>query len=252
MSIQRLRIAALCGFAALLPAEASPAQASPTQVSPAQVSPAQDNSAKEAVQNPETVDAAARRSSQAASGVLVVDILRAIDQYPRWIKLKGELEAMEQGFIDQLKQLAQRMDELRGTIQQMVPDTEERKQKEFELQMALQQQDFLNKMYRERLRSEELKANLVIYEDVEAAIEKVAKSRSALIVLRKYDIQPASEPVAKLSGKEVQARVLAFERRQVWFAADAIDVTGDVIKLLQVPLPKETTARENSSPGGRN
>ena len=39
-----------------------------------------------------------------------------------------------------------------------------------------------------------------------------------------------------------------FERRQVWYNSDEIDLTGDLIKLLQVPIERDAPAKSAEPP----
>ena len=167
----------------------------------------------------------------------VVDVIQAVEQYPRYIKLRGELEAAIQQYEAQLKEMSARADELRGTIQVLAEGSQQRADKEFEYKMLLQTQDYRRKAYRDRMQLEDLRNTLSVYEDLEYAIGKVAEQKGVALVLTKQEITPSAEPIAELSGNEVQARVKAYDRRQVWFASQELDLTGDVIKFLMVPLP---------------
>ncbi|MCK5943142.1 MAG: OmpH family outer membrane protein, partial [Planctomycetes bacterium] len=61
----------------------------------------------------------------------VVDVIQAVEQYPRYIKLRGELEAAIQQYEAQLKEMSARADELRGTIQVLAEGSQQRADKEF-------------------------------------------------------------------------------------------------------------------------
>lgn len=188
-------------------------------------------------------EAAARPQAAAGVTVGVVDLAQAFEQYPRYQELKKQLEAMSSEFNEQMKALRKREDELRGTVQMLDADSDEKKQREFELEMAMQQQRWFAKHLRDRLDLEEARASLAIYEDLEAAVAKVAKARGVAIVLRTYDMGPSPGDPMKLPPKTVLGRLTAYERRQVWFATPEVDLTGDLIKLLMVPLPPKQPAR---------
>ena len=201
--------------------------------------------------SPTAAEATAARGAPPPPLVGVVDVLKAVEQYPRYIELRTALEERIRQYEDQLKALAQQLDELRGTIQILNEGTEERAEKEFELQIGLQRQDYLRKALRDRVALEELRNTLMVYEDLEVAIGKVAKQRGVTLVLSKQDITPSAGPVEEMSAREVQGRVKAYDRRQVWFAADELDLTGDVIKLLQVPLAEKPSAPGKRASDGR-
>ena len=45
------------------------------------------------------------------------------------------------------------------------------------------------------------------------------------------------QPIEELPANEVQARVKAYDRRNVWFASQELDLTSAVIKELMIPVP---------------
>jgi Skp family chaperone for outer membrane proteins len=192
--------------------------------------------AQEGVGKPAAVDAKAVRATPVGPTIGTVDLVKAFDQYPKWIQLKGELAKMSDQFEDQLKQVTKRLDELRATINATAPDSEERKRAEFELDLGLQQRQWLAKTLRDKARAEEAKAMLAVYEDVEAAIAVVARNRGVALVQRVHELGPAPAELGKLGGKDIENRVMGFERKQVWFAAAEIDLTDDLIKQLMVPV----------------
>ncbi|MGC6486200.1 MAG: OmpH family outer membrane protein [Planctomycetota bacterium] len=184
---------------------------------------------------------ATSQATGAASGrgmvVGVVDVIQAVEQYPRYIKLRGELETSINQYEAQLQEMSARVDELRGTIQVLAEGSQERADKEFEYKMLLQTQDYRRKAYRERMQLKDLRNTLSVYEDLEYVIGVVARRKNVGLVLTKQTIVPSAEPIADLATNEVQARVKAYDRRQVWFASQEIDLTGDVIKELMIPVP---------------
>ena len=182
---------------------------------------------------------ASAQTPAAAPGlrVGVIDYVAAVEQYPRYIKLRAAFEQRMNAYEAELKDLAKSLEELRGTIQ-VLTDEDERADKEFQLQIGLQRQDYLRKKYRDQMALEDLRNTLSVYEDLEFAIGKVAQKKGLHLVLTKKDIRPNAKPIAEQSAREVQTRVQAYDRRQVWFAAEELDITADVIKYMQVPLPK--------------
>lgn len=187
-------------------------------------------------------------AAQAAPTFGVVDIVAAVEQYPRYIKLRGELDERMRGYKDQLTQLAKELDELRGTIGVLDEESDERKERQFQLQMGLYRQDYLRKTFGERMQFAEARMLVQIYADLEVAIARVAKQRGVALVLRKHVIDPASGPVEQIGADELDQRLKSFERQLVWYADGALDLTGDVIKLLQVPLVPERAASGGSQP----
>jgi Skp family chaperone for outer membrane proteins len=167
----------------------------------------------------------------------VIDVVKAVEQYPRYIKLRNELDASVKQYEVELKGIAERIDELRGTIQILAEGAPERADKEFEYQMLLQTQDYRRKAYTARVGQRDLRNTLTVYEDLEYVIGVVARRKGVALVLTKQDITPSSQPITEISGEEVKARVQAYDRRQVWFASEELDLTSAVIKELMIPVP---------------
>lgn len=206
------------------------------------------------------VPAAAQSAKEAAASksspglvVGVVDVVRAVEQYPLYIKLRAELDQSMQGYDQQLKEMSARLDELRGTIQVLAEGSQERADKEFEFQMLLQTQDYRKKAFRTRVTQEDLRNTLRVYEDLEYVVGVVARRKGVSMVLTVQDVPPSAQPIEDLAMTQVQARVGAYERRQVWFAAEELDLTGDVIKQLMIPVPDRNSPERapKSAPAGK-
>lgn len=193
---------------------------------------------------------AASKAAQAAPPVGVVDLVRAIEQYPKWIKLKGELEATEDAIKAELTNMNKSISELKASLE-LGGDSDERKVKELQYQGMLQQREAWAKLQRERIDLKHARSLLTVYEDLEVAIAKVAKARGVGIVLRMHNMGPSLGNPAKLSDKTVIGRVEAFERREVLFAADNVDLTDDLIKLLLVPLDEPKDGKDAGGDAGK-
>ncbi len=227
MSTHRIWIPALLAAAAsLLPAQEKPATSAP----------AVDASIKKAPGTPI---------------IGVVDLAKAFEQYPKAIKKNEELEKMRVAFDERVKQATKQLDELRENIKLLAEGSEERRQKEFEFESGMQQRKFVAGMLTDRLHLADYRNQIAIYEDMEIAINKVAKNRGVQIVMRTFNPGPPLTPVDKAPPQEVLDRLRRFENRQVWFATDEIDLTGDVIKLLQVPLENDTAPALPPAPAAK-
>ena len=71
----------------------------------------------------------------------------------------------------------------------------------------------------------------------DGGIGVVAKRKGVSLVLSKRALPQTVQPIAEMSPSEVQGRVKAFDERKVWFASKELDLTGDVIKELMIPVP---------------
>jgi len=221
-------------------------------VAVASLLPAQDTPANVSAGSPSTgapAEASAKPSARTGLVVGVVDLGKAFDTYPRVIKERERLKKLHDGYEEQIQQVSKRLDEIKGLIPLLKEGSRERKQKELEYELALQQRQGLSKLYNEELGGETMRMHLSIYEDLEAAIGKLAKDRGVDLVLRldDSDLTTLSE-AERTNVKQVQNRLVTFERRHVWFATTQLDLTSDLIKMLQVPLERDAGASPTAPP----
>lgn len=184
---------------------------------------------------PPVVDAAAAKAQANAPLVGVVDLAKAIEQYPKWIELQAKLDVLDSQIRDRMKQVDARVDDLRNAVQITSPDSEERKRAQFELDVAQQERQFIAKSMYEKVDLEQQRALLAVYEDLEKAVPAVAKARGVSIVLRVLQSPKLPADVAPQSPRGVGIRLRAHEGRQVWYASEELDLTPDLIKYLMVP-----------------
>lgn len=190
----------------------------------------------------------------AASGLVVgvVDMGKAFDNYPRTLKERERVQKLADSWRDEIDRVSKRIEEMKGSILVLKDGSPERERKQLELELTMQERQGLAKLLSDRLQVEQMRMHLAIYEDLDAAVTQLAKDRGVHLVLRTDTTDTATPDGAdKDTAKVVEKRVIAFERRQVWFAADAIDLTSDLIKLLQVwPLDKAGGTSAATPAGG--
>lgn len=179
--------------------------------------------------------------------VAVVDIEKAIENYPRWLSLKEQLEQMDRGFRARLNELRKDVDEAKARIQATLEDTLDRKQAEFEYDNAIRKGEWERKFLDERMRLANAQFATVCYQDVGEVIAKVAKARGVQLVHRMLvDDATKVDPLTLAPGKlGTLSRML--DSRQVWYAAPDVDLTSDVIKELQVWKPKEKADKADAA-----
>jgi Skp family chaperone for outer membrane proteins len=190
-------------------------------------------------------DAAMKQAAGSGLRIGVVDLGKAIEQYPKWIKLQGDLEAMAKDFQGRLTGQAADLSKLKAQMDLMDQDSEQRRMAEIDYDLKMQQARAMQKLMLDKSKLEEARALLSVYEDLEIATAKVAKNRDVSIVLRVNRMGPAVGDPAKLPRDTVFGRVNAFERREVLFAGKEVDITDDLIKLLQVPLEEPKDAAKD-------
>jgi Skp family chaperone for outer membrane proteins len=183
----------------------------------------------------------------------VVDVITAIEQYPRYIKLHGQWQDKADGYTLEIQRLEGQLQEMQARINVLDEDSEDQRDAKNQLRLAVQHRDYQGKKFNDKMDFERLQDMVLVYEDLDVAIAKVAAARGLTLVLRKKVIEPSGRPVVDLSGREVQARVMAYEKREVLWASDVLDITGDVIKLMQVPLadPGKTGAGQKPAGGDK-
>lgn len=204
--------------------------------------PAQDGSKPSAGG---AVDAATRTTQAPLVGV--VDFVKAIQQYPKYIRLKGELDKRADAAKAQIEDIGKRIDEQKAALAQMVEGSEDWKDRQTEINLLRQQGDVMWKRLQEKLELEDMRLLTSVYQDLEVAIRKVAVARGVSIVLRTHELGEVAGEVAKMPPKTLQGRLAMFERRQVWYASDQVDLTSDLIKLLLVPLDEPKDAGKATS-----
>lgn len=197
---------------------------------------------------PPAVDAAAPKAQANAPLVGIVDLAKAIEQYPKWIELQAKLDTLEGQVRERMKQMDTRVDDLRNAVQITSPESDERKRAQFELELAQQERQFVAKSMYEKVDLEQQRALLAVYEDLEKAVPAVAKARGVSVVLRVLQSPKLPADVPPQSPRGVGIRLRAHEGRQVWYADAELDLTPDLIKYLMVP--REAKPADGSSANG--
>lgn len=204
--------------------------------------PAQDGA-------PSPNDATQKRTLPNGLVVGVVDLAKAFDVYPRTIEERKRLTALNKSFVDQLKEMEGRRDELKTAISLLKEGSRERNQKVLELELAQQRLRAQAQLFEDEMQNETMRMQLSIYHDLEAAVQQLARDRGVHLVLR-IDAEDKEDPADdKASGKQIVGRLRAFESRQVLFAAAELDLTSALIKRIQVPVEPMKDAPPVPPPG---
>lgn len=199
-------------------------------------------------QDPAAAAAAAPAAKTPAAPVLgTIDLIRVFEQNPKWAKAQADLARMQEQFKAQIGKLSERIAELNGLIESTAEDSEDRRSATFGREMAMREREFLAKQATDRLESENARAMLAVYQDIERVIGPVAKARGCAMVQRLQAIGPVEGEIGKLAPKQVEARVVAFERKIVWYAAPELDLTEDLIKALMVPVADDKPAAREAA-----
>lgn len=184
-------------------------------------------------------EAAGKRTAPTNLVVGIVDLARAIEQFPKAIELQKKLVELSKTSRAQLDDVTKRMEEVRGAIDVLGPDAVDRRMHEGNLQLLQLQRQIKAKDLDERFEMERVKMMLEIYSDIDVAIAKVAKARGLHLVHCTHEDPEPETDVRKLNGRLAMSRLQQYETRTIWYAAAELDVTADLIKLLLVPVASE-------------
>ena len=110
------------------------------------------------------------------------------------------------------------------------PGTMERDLKEHELRLKVQDLDGMRQVFENERRRMVEEFYVVIHEDMQRAVKKVAEDRGIALVLRVHE---------DLFDGSIDLKSRVFELRVVWYAAEEIDLTSAVIQRLQTQPQSE-------------
>jgi Skp family chaperone for outer membrane proteins len=177
------------------------------------------------------------RDQESASGVGVIDVAKAFEQNPRFTKMKQDLEAMRGTYDEQLRNMGRSLKELEASIGTLDPDSEERRLKQLRYDLNAREADGMERVLEDRLDREVMVREIAIHEEIDLAVRRVADARGVKVVIKVTRVDAAGDP-AKLSPSALRQRHGTVRSRDVLYAADELDLTGDVIKWLMVPPAK--------------
>lgn len=213
--------------------------------------PAQNGADAGATGKPAPAVEAAAPKTAAMPLIAVVDFAKVLENYPKAIAERERLNGMRKAARDQIDALTRRIKEAQEQLALFPEGSMDFAKRQLDIELMAQQRPALTKLLNEQLQLEEMKIDIQLYEDAEFAVGKVAKERGVQIVLRKLADLP--QRTSDENPKETQARVMTFDRRQVWYAAPEVDLTPHVIKFLQVPLDRSGAGKDDAGkPAGGN
>jgi Skp family chaperone for outer membrane proteins len=161
--------------------------------------------------------------------VAVVDFVKVFEAYPRAIAERKKLEELNDSYQAMAKAEGEKIEALRLARDNFKPRSQEYALKTLELDLASRQLEGHKQIWGGDLEQRQERFLISVYEDIEQAVGMVAKARGVQLVLRAHN---------DLGKSTVEDKARVFERRIVWFAAPEVDLTGDVIKMMQAPLPE--------------
>lgn len=166
----------------------------------------------------------------------VVNVFKAIEQYPKWTRFTAQVDEFKKAGNVRLDELTKEMDELKGTATSLSEGTREREACEYQYGEKAKRREFEFQSLNKQIEVESARAMLECYADVEAAIAKVSARRGVQVVLSNVELEA---PKGEMSAREVLRRARLVDSRNLWYAAADVDLTGDVVKELQVMQPAD-------------
>ncbi len=225
-------VAAFAAAASLLPAQDKGAKTgSPVSPVPSAQS-ANPQSANPQSASGQPVEATARAKNAPIIGV--VDLDKAIDLYPKAIAERERLQNLFKEFAERLKSLDNQIDQLKAEMTTLKEGSDRRDDLVYQLSQAFKNRDGYGNHLKSKRDREVAKFELMIYQDVDAAVTEVAKASGVDIVLR-IRATPSFEDVTKEGSDAQMQRLAAYDRQLVWFAKDEVDLTQALIKVLRMP-----------------
>jgi len=195
------------------------------------------------------VDASARAKNQPTIGV--VDLDKAIELYPKAIAERDRLQNLSKQLSERINALSKQIDQIKAEMTVLKEGSDDREDKEYELAQAMKNREGTANYLKSKFDRQLEKFELMIYQDLEVAVAEVAKASGVQIVLR-VRATPGAEDVAKEGSNVQKQKLAAFDRRQVWFASDEVDLTPALIKLLRLPAEAKGTAGASKDAAGNS
>lgn len=195
------------------------------------------------------VDAAARAKNAPMIGV--VDLDKAIELYPKAIAERERLQNLSKQLSERINGLTKQIDQIKAEMTVLKEGSDDREDKEYELAQALKNREGTANFLKSKFDRQLEKFELMIYQDLEAAVAQVAKASGVQIVLRVRP-SPGFEDAAKEGSNAQKQKLASFDRRQVWFASDEVDLTPALIKLLRLPVEAKSGADAPKDAAGKS
>lgn len=170
----------------------------------------------------------------------VVDFVKVMDAFPRSIEGRTKLDELRKQNRAVLEVELKKGRELELHLEDLQRGTPAHDMKLHELRLRKQDIEGKEQLFEREWRRRFDEWYMSVYADMERAVAIVAKERGLQLVLR---VHP------QLEEATVENRTRVYDARIVWFAAEEIDITAAVIKVLQVPLPAEAKP-EAAKPAG--
>lgn len=233
MNLALLKLSLLCCAVAA----GSSAVAQDSQRLPAGEPPLQEQSKSEPLAKTRAPAAPAARP---AMSVGVVDFAKILEAYPRAIEQRKQLDALMEQRQAELDLFQKRITEISGLRDNFREGSKEWLNNDLELQLAVRAIEGKRQIFQQELREQREGFYVAMLEDMQRAVAMVAKQRQVGLVLRVHE---------DLLDGSIDTKARIFESRVVWFAAEEIDLTAAVIKLLQVPLPEKPADQTGKSGG---
>ncbi|ASV75066.1 hypothetical protein THTE_2464 [Thermogutta terrifontis] len=159
----------------------------------------------------------------------VIDLPAVMQRIPEFRAELTELQSDVQRAQSQFQKRQSELLSLQKELQTLPPESQEFQQRQQTLQQQMSQLQTEMQLQQQQFFERERKAYLSAFGRIDEAVQKVARAKGLVIVLRQ------SRPPAATSNPQ---ELLAYLAREVIWAEPDLDITDDVVRELLGPLQK--------------
>ena len=200
--------------------------------------PAIADESKTKPQTPKKTDKGQAKSTQPENSPIgVVNIVKVFDGYKRAEELTARLKKAAEDIGAEHKKKAEKIEQLQKKLKTVKPKTEPHQKLLAELHKAVEDLRIWLKKEKDKIVQEHLQQTLEMYGEICAAVETIARRRRLKLVLQKND--------QKLDPKNLKSLIRAIDSKKVIYADSSLDITSDVVKLLNENYTKRKSPTTN-------
>jgi Skp family chaperone for outer membrane proteins len=189
-------------------------------------------------QTPKKADKSQEKPTQPENSPIgVVNIVKVFDGYKRAEDLTARLKKAANDIGAEHKKKAEKIEQLQKKLKTLKPKTEPHQKLLTELHKAIEDLQGWLKKQKDKIVQEHLQQTLEMYSEICAAVEIIARRRRLKLVLQKND--------QKLDPKNLKSLIRAIDSKKVFYADSSLDITPDVVKLLNENYTKRKSPTTN-------
>lgn len=177
-----------------------------------------------------------------ATAVGVVDLSRVLEEHQQFQTLREQMRSRVQGKETQLQSMMNEAKQLRDIQKDLDPNSADYRNNESKLTQLVAQIETFRQQTRRDLINEEATLYHDVYIQIRKVVEWVAQKRGIQLVLR-----VSNDPISPDNPEEV---IKAVNRRVLYHDA-SLDLTGDVLSVLNRSSQQKQAAGQGTTPRRR-